>query len=150
MFKKYKRLSLFFWLIIFTSIFAVGINTAGGDQQIYLETSVLYSKERLIVGSNILFHTDIIIFGDKNSEIVDVIFEYSIMDSKGNIVYKIVETKDILLRADIFKEIRLHSDIESGFYTLNVKAGYDGIIRSTSNAFEVVKIETLLISGKRK
>ncbi len=123
----------------------------GGEQQIYVESSILSSNEKLIAGSNILVNTNIILLGQKSSDIVDVIIEYSILNEQGNPLYEIlIETKGILLRTDILKEITLPSNIEPGIYTLNVKASYNGASKTTSNTFEVVKIDSYLLSGKEQ
>ena len=135
---------------MFTSIFAIGSQLGGGEQNLYLESSILSSNEKIVAGSPILINTNIILLGEKNNKITDVVFEYFIINDKDETIYKIIETKGILLRADILKQIELPSDIEPGTYTLDVKASYNGVSKTVSNTFEVVKTRYSLISEREQ
>ena len=116
-----------------------------GFHQLYLNSETLSLDHKTVPGSAILIKNYIIHSGQNNKEIVDIIFEYSVLDSKGNMILKIIETKAILLRADILKEIELPSDIEPGIYTLEVKARYSDLAVSISSYnFEVVEAENLI------
>ena len=76
--------------------------------------------------------------GEKQEEINDVVFEYSLLDSNGNTIFRVIETKAVLFRTNFIKEIEIPKDLEKGVYAISVKANYNGISRTASDTFEII------------
>ena len=75
---------------------------------------------------------------------VDVSLLYLIKDMEGNLIAEESETVAVETQTSLVKSLKLPEDVEPGSYVFYVSVRYNGFIGSSSDLFDVIKIQPLL------
>lgn len=136
-----KRISVVFIFMILATFFARG---KSNDSIVLVNTKILLDYKKVEAGKPLLAQTEIILIKEVyDNKPIDMHIEYIITDSRGNAVMKISETKGIIDRLSMVKELMLPSDIPPGAYTLAVTAAFKEKSGAETVSFEVIKTKSL-------
>ena len=114
-----------------------------GKDKVAVDLEIPSQYKTANAGEAILIQTEVILIkdftGEEKDNVTDVLLEYTIKDSKSNIILSFSETKGTLLRLNTLKEISMPKDSPPGIYLAEVRASYRENSGMDAELFEVQK-----------
>ena len=139
------RQDLLMILILAIFVFSIFLVVAAKDQELLVNLRIPDEYRKAVAGGNMLTETDIVLLNEvREDKVIDLLIEFSLIDSNEKTVFKLSETKGSILRSQLLREFRLPLNLNPGLYILKVKVSYDGVFREDSELFEIVDPQALI------
>lgn len=116
--------------------------TSGPQQELPQQQKALFDvkiellRSQIEQGDNVFFKVDLLNFGEQSK--IEVDLKYILLDSEGNILFTVGETKTIETQTQFIKKIPLPATLNIGKYTLIVTLDYGNQHASSQETLEII------------
>ena len=115
------------------------------SEEVLFDSSLSFTKTEYEPGDS--FSLPVRIYNLVSGDPTNVLFEYTIKDLAGNLVYSGAETVLVDGQASLSNSIDLSSNLNLGYYVLGVKVSYAGSVGVSSEVLEIVGEEEESVAG---